>query len=62
MASVELCFDTSLGPCEIQMVRLSIQRAEAFAWSNFSQPVVLDEHKFPHPFDANPIVLVYCGW
>lgn len=40
MASVELCFDTSLRPCEIQISPSFERRAEAFARSDFSQPVV----------------------
>jgi len=55
MASVELCFDTSLRPCEIQISPSFEQRAEAFARSDLVKKKALS------PFDPNPIVLVFCG-
>lgn len=45
MASVELCFDSSLGPCEMQMCPSFERRAEPFARSDFSQSVVFEGNK-----------------
>ncbi len=41
MASVDLCFDSSLGPCEMQMC----PSFEFFAQSDFSQTVVFEGNK-----------------
>lgn len=45
MVSVELCFDSSLGACEMQMCPSFERRAEAFARSDFSQSVVFEGNK-----------------